>query len=781
MFATISALALATATMASPAVAQATAEPAGAEAGASAPEAADVDSAQDIVVTAQFRAQNLQDTPLAITAMSASMLESRSFGSVTDVGQSAPSVTLRLGSAGFGKSTQAYIRGIGQSDYNFALEPAVGFYVDDVYHASLFGSTFDLLDLERVEILRGPQGTLFGKNSIGGAVRLISKKPSNKFEASVEGTYGSFERLDLRGMINLPLIDDVLALRISGSSKQRDGYVDRIDFACANPALAGTLQPTVTPTGSKGCKVGTLGGEKVRAGRVALRWTPDTAVEVNLSAEIVRDDSEAAADSLIHVNTSAPALVAYNNNRLIPAFGIPFDNRFATDPYVSYASYDSKFIGRSVPAVNTLNSDSFSADIAWDASDSIQIKSVTAYQKSSGRFTQNANNSPLPVALVDNQVFFKQFTQEIRILGEIGDFLEWTAGGFYFESKSGIGGGVTLAASGIAFDQNDRVKADNESAFVHGVFHLTDRLNVTAGLRYSKESKTYTFDRTNQPAGTPFFPGGAFTAPEAKYDRFDYKIGADYALADDLMVYAQFSTGFKGGGVNPRPLRPALAVTFGPETIEAYEIGVKSQFLDRRVTLNLAAYQSDYSDLQLSANGVDNLGLPSIIIANVGSARIRGFEAELRVEPVEGLLFDASASHTDFQIKDLGTAAGVAGGPSLDSQPPGTPKWKLTGGVEYTLPLGDAGSLTPRFDVYYQGRIYNEYTNNPIASEPGYTVVNGRLTYRSPEDDWSAALGVTNIFDKFYYVNRFIQAGSYIFTGQPSRPREWSVTLRKRF
>ncbi|HWW63841.1 MAG TPA: TonB-dependent receptor [Sphingomonadaceae bacterium] len=746
--------------------------------------AASADPLGEIVVTAQFRAQNLQETPLSITAVSADQLAARSFTNVTEVGSTAPSVTLRMGSSGYGKSTQAYIRGIGQSDFNFALEPAVGFYVDDVYHAGLFGSTFDLLDLDRIEILRGPQGTLFGKNSIGGAVRLISKKPSNDFEASVEGTYGSYERLDFRGMINLPLIDNVLALRVSGVSKHRDGYVDRVDFACAHPDQAGSIPPTVTAT-SGSCKVGTLGGESVSAGRAALRWTPSSAVEVNLTAEIVRDNSEGAADSLIYVDTSAPALANFNNNVLIPNYGIPFDNRFVTDPYVTYANYTNLLRGRSVPAVNTMHSESFSGDATWHLTDDIQLKSITAYQKYSGRFTQNANNSPLPIALTDNQAAFKQFTQELRLVGtSFNGMLDWATGLFYFSGQSKLGGSVILQAagpSGIAFDQDDSTNARNKSAFAHGSFHLTDRFTVTAGLRYTNEWKTYTFDRTNQPAGTPFFPGGAFTSPKSKTSRVDYKLGADYKLTDDIMVYAQFSTGFKGGGINPRPFTPAAAVPFGPETLNAYEIGIKTELFDRRVRFNLAAYHSDYSNLQLSANGYDNNGVQSIVLANAGSADIEGVEAELQIRPSRALQIDASASYTGFELKDLGAAAGVSGGPTLASKAPGTPEWKFNAGAQYAFDLGDVGSLTPRLDVYYQSRVYNEWTNNPLAAQSGYAIANGRLTYTAPDDSWSAALAVTNIFDKFYYVNKFIQSGSYIFTGQPSRPREWSVTLRKQF
>jgi len=757
------------------------ASPAHAQDAARADEAGGKEGVQDIVVTAQFRSANLQDTPLAITAISGEQLADRSFNNIADVGKAAPSVTLRLGSSGYGKSTQAYIRGIGQTDFNFALEPAVGFYVDDVYHASLFGTSFDLLDLERVEILRGPQGTLFGKNSIGGAVRLISKKPTDRFEASVEGTYGSYDRLDLRGMVNIPLVADQLALRLSVASKQRDGYVDRVDFACAYPELAGNLQPTVSTNGNS-CKVGTLGGESVRAGRAALRWTPTANVEVNLVAEVIRDNSEAAADSLIYVNENAASLVNYNNTRLIPTYGIPFDNRFVVDPYVTFATYDSAFLGRKVPPVNTVHSESYSGEINWDITDNVQFKSITAYQKFNGRFTQNANNSPLPVALTDNIAGFEQFTQEFRLVGTaFDDLLDWAAGVFYFDGDSTLGGGAYLAASNIAFDQDESTDSSNRSAFVHGVFHLTDQFSLTAGVRYSKESKTYTFNRTNVPAGTPFFPGGAFTSPASKFDRFDYKIGLDYKVTDDVMLYGQFSTGFKGGGINPRPFTPAAAVPFGPETLEAYEIGLKSDLFDRLIRFNLAAYHSDYSNLQLSANGFDNNGAPSIIIANAGKARINGLEAELQIRPTQGLHIEMSASYTDFKIKDLGAAAGVSGGPTLASKPSGTPAWKYNAGIEYEADLGSAGTLTPRFDLYYQSKVFNEWTNNPRAMQEGYAVANGRLTYSAPEDEWYAALSVTNIFDKFYYVNKFIQAGSYIFTGQPARPREWAITVGRRF
>ena len=733
----------------------------------------------DIVVTARFRTENLQDTPLAITAMSGDMMKARGYANVADVGNTAPSVFLRPANSGNGKTTLATIRGIGQGDYNFALEPAVGIYVDDVYHPTMFGSLFDLLDLERVEILRGPQGTLFGKNSIGGAIRLITAKPStSEFKAFAEGTYGSYNRIDLRGMVNVPIVEDLLALRVSGSFKDRDGYVDQIDFACAYPSLSGSL-PKISSNSD--CKLGTLGGEHSWAGRAALRFTPGSGVEINLAAEIIRDDSEGAADTLIHVNSAAASIAAYNKNVLVPSFGIPYDSRFVVDPYTTFSTYKNLSLGTSVPSINSVHAENYSADVTIDISDNVQLKSVTSYGTSEGRFTQQASGAPLPVTLVDNQVTTENFTQEIRLMGSEEGFLEWTAGAFYLKGTNTIGGSVQLSALATNFTQNDEIRNESKSVFAHGVFTLTDRLNLTLGWRYSDDWKTYRFDRNLMPSGLPFFPGGAFESPAAVTKRFDYKATADYRLSDELMVYGQFSTGYKGGGINPRPLRPALAQPFGPETVQAWEVGAKSDLLDHRLRANVAVYQSNYRDMQLSANGLDAAGLPGILVTNAGKARIRGVELELNARPIEGLMLDLSGSYTDFRMIDLGAAAGVAGAPTLTAEAPNLPKWQGSLGLQYDIGLGNTGTLVPRLDLRYQSRIFTDWTNNPIAEQPGYALANARITWRNSNEDLSVSLAVTNLFDKFYYVNKFIQAGSYIFTGQPGRPREWSVTLRKDF
>ncbi|HWU02203.1 MAG TPA: TonB-dependent receptor plug domain-containing protein, partial [Novosphingobium sp.] len=225
--------------------------------------------AADIVVTAQFRGQRVQTTPLAITAVGSAAIAQKGLSRITDITDSAPNVTMKPSSSVYGPAATVFIRGVGQTDSSFALDPGVGIYVDDIYRGITFGSLLDLLDLDRVEILRGPQGTLAGKNSIGGAVKLYSQKPDGQGGGYVEATTGSFNRIDVKAAGDFTLLPDKLFLRVSGVTRHRDGYMTRLDYNCVNPG--GTQAPTSSAT-SSGCKAGEEGGQNYTAARVALRW-----------------------------------------------------------------------------------------------------------------------------------------------------------------------------------------------------------------------------------------------------------------------------------------------------------------------------------------------------------------------------------------------------------------------------------------------------------------------------------------------------------------------------
>jgi iron complex outermembrane receptor protein len=254
------------------------------------------------------------------------------------------------------------------------------------------------------------------------------------------------------------------------------------------------------------------------------------------------------------------------------------------------------------------------------------------------------------------------------------------------------------------------------------------------------------------------------------------------------MTYAQVSTGFKGGGIAPRPFNPAQIVPFGPETLTAYEVGLKADLFDRLARFNLAAFYSDYKGIQLTLLSCPQFGGPGpcAVPQNAGDAKVKGFEAELSLRPADGLAIDSAVSLVDFEYKSINPQAGGATnptGPQLDDVPPYTPKWKWSVGIQYEMQLGNAGSLTPRVDAAYQSTIFSGSSNTPLERIPSYTLANARLTWKNADEDLEISGEVTNLFDKYYYLTAFdlTGAGAGFANKQPGRPREWAVSVLKRF
>lgn len=730
---------------------------------AAAAEQSQAPALEEVVVTAQFRTENLQDTPIAITAVTADMLEARGLTNIAEVGSSAPNVTLRVANAAFGKSTQAYIRGVGQGDMNFAYEPGVGMYVDDVYHSTVFGSVFDLLDLERVEVLRGPQGTLFGKNSIGGAVRMVAKKPEGDGSGYFDLTYGSYNRLDFRGGVDFALSDNLFA-RVSGVSKSREGYMDQLDFVCAHPDLAGSL-PSYMRSLDEGCKIGTFGGESVQGGRVALRYVGIDRLDANLAVDYLNDGSELQANKLIYVDPTAPSVARWNENVNIPNFGIPFDERFLTDSlYTTYATLSDPVRRTSFPNRSGVESWGASLKLEYELTDALAVTSITAYRAYEGEFSYDQDGSPFAMQTPMSLLKHRQFSQELRATGlAFGDRLDYTVGAFYFEGNSYYGGLIQQNLAGLEFNQNDNYETENKSIFAHGVYQITPELNAVVGLRYTDESKIMYFDHP------PFL-----TIPdpsEAAYSRTDWRVGLDYKLSRDVMVYTQVATGFRSGGFNPRPFTAAQLVSFGPEELTSYELGAKTELFDRTLRLNVALFYSDYQDRIRNEQSVDADGLPFARPMNVGEATVEGIEVEIEARPIDGLLLTAMYGFAEVDYDEL-----------EGRQNPGLPEHTMSASAQYEF-LFSKGQLTPRIDWTYQSEVFYDIENTSIGREGATSLLNARLTWDTADGDWSVAFAVTNLTDKEYYVNRFpkLALGQGTVEGQPGRPREWSVSVKRRF
>ena len=811
---------------------------------------------EEIVVTAEFREKAIQDTPLAITAVNAETMEARNQIRLEEIAMQSPNVSLRPGNATYGSSMTAYIRGVGQVDFNPSVESGVGIYVDDVYYATITGNLLDLLDLERVEILRGPQGTLAGRNALGGAIKLFSKKPTGEGDGYVSVTAGSFDRLDLKAAGDFA-ISDTLFMRVAGTSRSRDGYVTSYDYGCKNnsPAYG---QPMGIPTQKKGgdCELGKEGDQSVTAGRLSLRWVPSDVFEANFSMNIVNDKSGTAPGVLYSnrnmATMSSPIPIYYDNNGnglYDVGIDLPYDDRFVTaGTYYNYATYVddgrttpnpgmaggtpyeniSLYKPNVIPRTNQLDAKDYTLHLDWKLTDNLALQSITSYREYTNQFSDDNDGSPLAIQQLLQRMDHEQFTQELRLNATLFDgFLDTTVGGFYLDSETVEDARVNINYVGFDFIHGpDKVPSESRAIFGQATAHLTDRLNLTVGLRYSEDEKSYSFQRhnadgsnigvldptigfdlhwldptvplgivnigpfpfdTNQPANNLL---QATNGQSVSYssDRLDYRVALDYELADNFMVYGQIATGYRAGGNNARPFYPSQINAFDPEELTNYEVGFKSTLFNQ-LRLNASAFFNDYTDIQLNVESCyfapEGERSPCASQDNVGDAEVKGFELEGLWRPTRAFAVDFSYAFLDFEytkiqtyVNDAGDTVPIAAAEST----PYTPENKWSLGAQYRFDMGSKGSLTIRGDAAFQDDIETVGFVGQGETIDAYTLYNGRVTWQSEDALWEISLEGTNLGDEYYYLTIFDlvdDVGSIFKNAQPGRPQEFAFTIKR--
>ena len=794
---------------------------------------ADPDQLSEIVVTAQFRPEDLQTTPVAITAITSQMIKDRSMTNVVDVAAYVPSTTLLTGRTAFGPSMTAVMRGIGQSDFDPALEPGVGIYIDNIYYGSLIGSNVDLLDLERVEALRGPQGTLEGMNSIGGAVKLFSKKPDGTGGNSLDVLYGSRNHIEARGSSDFIAIPDALFMRMSAVYNHQDGYQNVFDFGCSHPSFVATpVNPTTgVPTWPAGsysiapgfvprsgnCLTNQQGGTNYQGLRLSARWLPSDRVSLDVSGDITQQDQENPAETLLYANKPTITLAATNTatgaTAFLPYSSILVPSILSPNRYTSYVGFsmptfpglaNSPFgpiqpqAAYSAPDASQLLSWGTQATVGWNINDVLALTSLSGFRGYSSTWYHDGDASAWPLQLSGEYLQHHQFSQELRLNGSIGKLLDYTLGGFYFDEITVYGSHEDLwfaAGPGVLnFLSSDPVPARDEAAFLHTVWHVTDKLNLIAGVRQTLQSKDYTYVRVNPEGGTGGSASlvGSLTGVTGHYSasKTDYRADLDYQWTDKLMTYAQISTGFKGGGVNPRPFFAFQAVPFPPETVTTYETGIKSEWFNSRVRLNLDGYYSKYNDIQLTLMNCGFLNPPGFAIPpaatpcllpyNTGDANIKGVELEVQARPVAGLEIGASGTYLSFKYASLSGLTGVT--PLMTT--PFTPEWQGLLSVQYRIPMGSNGSITPRLDATLRTDIYTNAVNAPTNHLGGYTLYNAHITWKPEQGNWEASVLAKNLTNHFYYLNS--SATSPALVAGPSRatpaaPLEVALEIKHKF
>ncbi|WP_051330611.1 TonB-dependent receptor [Niveispirillum irakense] len=731
--------------------------------------AGEVIQLEEIVVSAQRRLQNLQDVPIAVSSLGAADLENKQIRDTIDLIREIPNL-VGNNNVGLGSSNTYYIRGIGNTESIATQDVPVGTYVDDIYISRQNANNFGLFDVERIEVMRGPQGTLFGRNTTGGAINVIMKKPSTQAGGYLEAGAGRFGSIDVRASLDAPLSDKVLT-KITAYRTHSDGYVTQLS------------------TGNK------LNGTDAYGVRGAVRLLPTDALTIDLSGDYV--DQEAS--NLI--------------NRVDPATG----KRVSTLGIVqgSLSNYFTGSKANNKPGNETKNW-SLAANIGWEA-DGLTVNSITGYRDTTQRYYIDSNPAaPNPITTgvspILNYGRHKQFSQEFKLNGlTMDDRLNYTAGLYYLheDNKTDLGTGVgTATGFTVSGDRTIRNDLDSYAAYAQGDYKLTDALTATVGLRLSREVKDLDV-QTNAGARGPVLDTDLIEASgiptKLKNSFITPRFALSYQINPDIMVYASATRGEKSGGWNGRALSNNLFFDFKPEKVWSEEIGMRADLLNRTLRLNATAFYSEAEDVQISAAYTTAQGQRIFTTTNPAGLRNYGGELEALWMPIRGLTINGSigvqharyidiSEDVEIQIANCqaalasGNATGVAANCNRGfvdakgriARPVRAPDFSGILSATYEIDT-DAGAFRPTVGFDYNNGYAIGNAGNTDSTDGSWTghqmLWNASLAFEpSAYPDLTLSVGCKNCTGQNYKVS-FLSASS-IFLNQPMT---WDVRARYRF
>lgn len=756
--------------------------------------------AGDIVVTARHRQERAQDVPVALTALNADLIRQRGDYTIGAIPQIAPSLQVFSFNP---RNTNINIRGLGSNVAvaNDGLDNGVGFYVDDVYYGRPGQAQFDLVDLERIEVLRGPQGTLFGRNTTAGALNITTRLPEFEFGGEAEATIGNYGYHQVRAALTGPLTDWA-AFRVTIADTHRDGTVLRLR------------------TGDK-----VHGYDNLTARGQLLLRSEDEQLQVRLIGDYSRQKLNCCARLVDGVFTS------FDDGRTIPNnFAIRAARAGYTLP--SSSAFD-RVTDVDSPFQANMNQWGVSGKIDWDTGP-VTLTSITAYRRWNW-YPQNDNDFIGLNINTQSQMenFQQQFSQEFRIASNGDSRVSYVLGAYHFwQIIDGVGRNsygtdapqwlfptqyaldpvaTTRGVSNFVTGSNSNPETRSYAAFGQFTYQIIpDALSVTGGLRFTHEKKTGSYEQFwleglsydgLTPAQITFAnnlrsslnPVTQYSA-SLKDNSVSGLLTLSYKVAPDVLVYATYSRGSKSGGLNLVNLPSGIGPTIGPEQVDNYEAGLKSQFLDRRLTVNLAGFWTDITNYQtILVDQNPSNGQPRTYIANVPAVRARGFEFDGSFAVTQQINLTASVAYTNATYADFtnGPApieATPASGPpirDLTGEPlSGAPKWALSTGADFVFPVsstfGTNAEIYGRADYSWRSSYYTEASNSRHALVPAYGTANARLGLRFNDSLIDVSVWAKNLFDKDY-VDTLRVVATGLVTATVGDPRTFGATLRSRF
>jgi iron complex outermembrane recepter protein len=721
--------------------------------------AADTDELEEVKVTARRREESLQDTPVAVTVVTSEQLEDMQISGTTDLDKVVPNLQFHSYGTltGNNSAAQVFIRGIGQTDATPAVDPGVGLYIDDVYMGRSVGGAMEMRDIATTQVLRGPQGTLFGRNTIGGAVLLTTNGPGENAGNTLRASLGEDNLVDAFGAFDI-LDNGQWSARISGGLRKRDGYVTR------------------TYDGVD------LGDENSVNGQLALRYRPNDDLSFTLRFDGARENENGSPFVFHSINEAALFVGVASINAGCPNIldGLPPPTLVGPLANVNCgndAQYRGPFTnGGTAPVFSELRNRGTSLVAAWDVSDSLTLKSITADRTLRWAGARDADNTPLLILHTNYHSRSEQFSQELQAIYN-GQMFDGVVGLYYFDEDSFDRLLVPISNPGTSYDtQRVSLGTSAKAAFTEWTYAVTDRLSATAGLRVTREKKSLQATMFNVSPATaaepatpptalcPFNQGPATqtgclflsTTPfKLKFKDTTASASVQYRWNDAAMTYVSYSEGFKSGGFNQRynAAPPGNApISFGAETATTYEFGVKLNPMPG-LRVNAAVFTTDYDNIQMTYR----LGVVPLLF-NAGKASIDGGELEVSWSPTKRLHIDASAGYLDSGFDSItppppfGLVTPTATA-NLNSRLPFTPDWTTHVGIAYEFPVSNGWTLTPRLDTSFTGAQFFDAGNSvQISQTGGVTLWNGALVLESPDANWRIALNGQNLGNKLYPV-----------------------------
>ncbi len=729
---------------------------------------------EQIIVTARRVEESLQDTPLAVSVFTGDELADRQVFETTALDQVVPNLQFANNAplAGNNSSSQVFIRGIGQTDPTSTVDPGVGLYIDNVYIGNAVGGTMALRDIGSIQVLRGPQGTLFGRNTIGGAILVTTVKPGDEFGGTFRGGFGSDSLLDAFAAFDVPFGDSVKS-RFSLGKRQQDGYVTRsdgIDLGDTNTWTA-TAKLAVEPS------------DAFRA-TFALDYTkadengsPLVFAAINETATFPRVASlDAGCPGLSDGAVPPPGLPDQPQVPMIP------DDRCANDlqargPYSNNGTF---------PLESKLENSGASATLAWDLSDALTLESITSYRNLDWSGVRDADNTPLTILHTIYDVDASQWSQELQLTMQ-RDSLTGVVGAYYFEQESDDIVTVELnpPPPGVQRDSdNNAVDNDSWALFTQWTYDFNEQWSLTGGGRYTEETKRAFPDQFDFAAPTvKQVPAQWY---EDTFSDFTPSVSLANRWSASGMWYVSYAQGFKGGGWNSHfnavltPEQQAALHPFRPEEAETLEIGAKLDLADNTLRLNAAIFSSDYTDMQVTYRGPAPNGVAPFL-TNAGKASIDGAELELTWLATSALTIEASLGILDATIDSLDNIPLAVLPPDLraGNALPFAPDSQAHFGLAYDAHAGNL-TITPRVDVSYTDPQFFDATNTrEIAQLDDVTVVNASVVLAASQGSWRVTIGVNNATDETYPIagNSSLSTGSGYAEIAYARPREYFATI----